>query len=89
MRQITGRLPVSGSGGCNSYGGAYEVDGGRLQVKQIISTLMACADTSVMDQEAAFLSALGNAQSFKLTSGELQIMTSDGKTLTFAAGPPK
>lgn len=80
---------VSGSGGCNSYGGAYKVNGDKLQIKELVSTLMACADTGVMDQEAAFLSALGNAQSFKLTGGQLQVVTADGQELTFAAGVPK
>jgi len=80
---------VSGSGGCNSYGGAYEVNSDKLQIKEIVSTLMACADSEAMDQEAAFFSALGNAQKFRLTGGLLQILTSDGKTLTFAVGVAK
>lgn len=80
---------ISGSGGCNGYGGAYEVNGDKLQIQQVVSTLMACADSEAMDQEAAFFNALGEAQSFKLANGQLQIFTVDGQTLTFAAGMPQ
>ena len=74
---------VSGSGGCNSYGGKYEVRGNKLTTSEIVSTMMACADQSTMDQEAAFLGALGKAETFKITSDKLEITTSDGKTMAF------
>jgi putative lipoprotein len=74
---------VSGSGGCNSYGGKYEVHGNKLTTSEIVSTMMACADQSTMDQEAAFLGALGRAETFKITNDKLEIATSDGKTMAF------
>jgi heat shock protein HslJ len=36
-----------------------------------------------MDQEAAFLGALGRAETFKITNDKLEITTSDGKTMAF------
>ena len=74
---------VSGSAGCNSYGGSYSVNGGQLQITDVVSTLMACADQGVMDQEAAFLSGLNNAASFEFSADKLQIVTTDGKTMVF------
>jgi heat shock protein HslJ len=52
-------------------------------------TLMACTDPGVMDQESAFLGALGSAESFELSGGRLQIITSDGKTISFTPGTAK
>ncbi|NMB67709.1 MAG: META domain-containing protein [Chloroflexi bacterium] len=47
-----GRL--GGSDGCNSYGGGYRVEDGRLIVgADMASTLMACAD-EIMQQASAF-----------------------------------
>lgn len=74
---------LGGSGGCNSYGGAYEVDGERIRVKELVSTLMACANPSVTDQESAYLQSLGDAHRFELADGQLQIYQSGGEVLTF------
>jgi len=74
---------VSGTGGCNSYGGKYEVRGDKIQISEVIRTLMACGGEGVMDQEEAFLGGLEKAESFKLSEGKLEILTSDGKTLAF------
>jgi heat shock protein HslJ len=75
---------ISGSGGCNSYGGSYSLDGSSIQIKDLVSTLIACTDPQgAMDQESAFLSGLGSAQSYELSTDKLQILTSDGKTLVF------
>ena len=76
---------VSGSAGCNSYGGTYQVDGETIQIKDIISTLMACTEPQgVMEQEAGFLGDLTNAQTFHLVNGQLEIVSSTGETLTFS-----
>lgn len=75
---------VSGSGGCNSYGGAYSLGGDGIRISEIVSTLMACMDPAgLMDQESAFLNSLMNAQTYKLEGNSLQIRTSDGRTLDF------
>lgn len=42
---------VTGFGGCNSYGGKYLVQDNTLSFSQINSTLMACADERVTEQQ--------------------------------------
>jgi putative lipoprotein len=74
---------LGGSGGCNSYGGSYEVDGDQIQVQELVSTLMACADQPVTDQESVYLQYLGDARRFELTDGQLQLFRSDGEALVF------
>lgn len=55
---------ASGSSGCNSYGGGYAARGATIKLSQLASTMMACVDAGVMDQEAAYLAALGAANAF-------------------------
>jgi heat shock protein HslJ len=74
---------VSGNGGCNSYSGEYQVHGDRIEFGMLASTLMACADPAMMEQETIFMGALGDARSFEIVDGQLQIHGSDGETLTF------
>jgi heat shock protein HslJ len=75
---------VSGLGGCNQYGGAYQVSGQTLSFSALQMTEMACASPAgVMEQENAYLKFLGEAQSFELADGQLQMYRSDGETLTF------
>lgn len=51
---------LSGSSGCNSYSGEYQLTGDQLSVGPLASTMMACE--SGMDQEARYLAALQKAQ---------------------------
>lgn len=75
---------VGGSSGCNTYGGTYQLDGKKLQISELVSTLMACAKPEgVMEQEAAFLNGLLEVQAFELKDDQVEITTSDGTTLTF------
>jgi heat shock protein HslJ len=75
---------IHGSAGCNSYGGSYEVDGGKITISEIFSTLMACPEPEgLMEQETMFLQFLGNAQRFETVDGQLQIFWSDHEALTF------
>ncbi len=74
---------VSGSSGCNTYGGSYRVRGNTLQVEGLVSTLMACADPALMEQESIYLQFLGGAQTFELTEGQLQVFGSGEEALTF------
>ena len=74
---------ISGSSGCNSYSGPYEVNGEKISNGPIAVTMMACAEPGMMEQERIFLGYLQNAKSFKLSEGQLQIFRTDGKVLTF------
>jgi len=78
---------VGGSSGCNSYGGAYKVNGNKFTSESIAMTLMACVDAGVMEQESAFLEILQKAQTFEIKDGQLLIFSSDGKNLRFLQNP--
>lgn len=82
---------VGGSGGCNSYGGTYTVANGRLVLSEIVSTLMACTDEAVTEQEMAYLAALQTAGRFAIMDGMLTLWyDNESSTLTFvqATSPP-
>ena len=67
---------VSGSSGCNHYGGAYKVNKDKIEIGLLNTTLMACADSAMMDQESTFMRMLGNAQRFEIVDGQLQVFGS-------------
>lgn len=73
---------VSGSAGCNGYGGTYQVSGSRITFSELVSTLMACESDGVMAVEQAFLQALGSADQFSVSGNTLTI-TGGGHTLIF------
>ena len=74
---------VSGSSGCNSYGGEYKVSGTKIEIGMLASTMMACADPAMMEQESSFMQMLGDAHRFELVDGQLQIYWTDHEALTF------
>lgn len=57
---------VSGSTGCNIYGGPFRTDGNRFTVEPLMMTEMACDDPRSA-QEATFAKALAAATSWRLT----------------------
>ena len=69
---------AGGESGCNSYGGAYSVHGDRLGFDEIVSTLKACADEAISEQEAQYLEALRAAGRYTLSRDILTIWY-DGK----------
>lgn len=77
---------VSGHSGCNSYGGEYKITGNKIEIGMLMSTMMACADTGMMEQETDFMQKLGQAQRVELVDGQLQIFWSEHETLTFVPG---
>jgi len=54
---------VSGTGGCNQYGGPYRLDPatGQLAIRELVSTDMGCLKAGVSAFETVFLRALGGA----------------------------
>lgn len=80
---------ASGSSGCNSYGGAYEVQDDTLLFSAIASTLMACVDEDMMQQESDYLAALQVADRFVIAGDTLTLWyDSSSGMLTFVQNDP-
>ena len=76
---------LGGTGGCNGYGADYKAEGNTLAVGSVVSTMMACADERVMQQEQAYYEAIQQAGSFELSGDRLIIhYNNDQGVLTFA-----
>jgi len=75
---------LGGTAGCNHYFGDYKILGkGRIKVRDVGSTLMACAD-EIMKRERLFLDILSKATRFKITKNSLLFSDASGKNqLTF------
>ena len=70
---------VTGNSGCNGFGGNYTVEGDQITFSEIISTLMACDDPR-MAQEEAVHQMLTDAASFKI-EGSTLTLTNNGMVL--------
>lgn len=72
---------VSGSSGCNRYAGVYKTDGNSIVISSpLASTMMACPQ-EIMDQETAYLKALGDVKTYTATKDQLTLLDASGKTL--------
>jgi heat shock protein HslJ len=72
---------LGGSDGCNSYSGSYESSDSELRIgKEIISTMMACAEP-VMEQASAFTTALTQAVSIQMDGDQLTLLDKDNQKL--------
>ena len=78
--QEEGRL--GGTGGCNSYGGDYALQGVSFVPGMMVSTMMAC-DEPIMQHESSYLSALQSMQYFQLDTDQLLLVNPDGQYLQF------
>jgi D-alanyl-D-alanine carboxypeptidase len=79
--EITARFEdgrLSGSAGCNRYFGSYEAREGGLKISEVGSTMMACPDP-IMAQEDAYLKLLKAAKSYQVEAGELYLLDGDGR----------
>ncbi len=74
-----GRL--GGRGSCNSYGGQFTLTGESLTLGQLRSTLMACAEP-LMVQEQRLFELLESVQRFEIAEdGALMLHSHDGRSL--------
>ena len=70
---------ISGSAGCNTYFGTYEASGDELSIGAVAVTEMWCMEPEgVMDQEQAFLAALGSVTGYRLAGERLELLDSTG-----------
>ncbi len=69
---------VSGNGGCNGYSATYNVEGDALKIEAAISTLKACADNEVTQQEQQFFAALTNVTTYRISGMKLELRDGGG-----------
>jgi len=72
---------ATGSTGCNSFSGTYQVRGDNISFSRLASTRRACLDQNANEQEQRFLSTLGSANRFRLTRGRLTILSDRGRSV--------
>ena len=70
---------VGGDAGCNSYSGPYKLDGRKLTVGPLATTMKAC-EQAVMDQETQFLSALQTPTTVETSGATVTLRDASGAT---------
>lgn len=76
---------ISGSSGCNNYGGDYAASGSDLVVQPLYSTLMLCPEPAG-SIETAYLAAFRAADEWRVSGAALEFRDAAGAVLaTFAA----
>jgi heat shock protein HslJ len=80
---------VSGSAGCNQYFAGYSLEGKGIVFGPVGATFKYCAEPAgVMDQEQAYVAALGEAATYSVTGAHLELRAAKGTPLaTFIADP--
>ena len=77
---------LTGSAGCNNYTAAYKVTGDQIQISQAASTLMMCAEPQgVMEQETAYLQAIGKAATYQIEGDQLTLAVQMGDLASYQA----
>ncbi|MFC2016935.1 protease inhibitor I42 family protein [Chloroflexota bacterium] len=67
---------VTGSAGCNSYFGDYEIDENKLFIPVVGSTEMYCMEPEGnMEQEVQYLKLLNSAESYEFSGSKLRIIS--------------
>ncbi len=72
---------ATGSTGCNSFSGTYQVRGDNISFSRLVSTRRACLDQKANEQEQRFLSTLGAANRFRLLTNRLTIYSDRGRSV--------
>ncbi|MCL5956042.1 MAG: META domain-containing protein [Gammaproteobacteria bacterium] len=70
---------VSGAGGCNAVTGSFKVDGDKLHLRQMVSTLRACL--TGMEYEREFLQTLGKVERYRIVGGHLDLLDEKGAVI--------
>jgi heat shock protein HslJ len=78
---------VSGSTGCNTFNGPYQIDGDSISIGPLATTLAACPTPELDQQQANYLNALSLARSFEVSAGRLDLFR-EGHTyaVSYASG---
>jgi heat shock protein HslJ len=80
---------AGGSGGCNSYGGSYKVEGQSISFGEITHTERACTDAGVTEQEGQYFQALETAGEYFVEGDQLRVTYDNGQgVLIFESALP-
>jgi heat shock protein HslJ len=86
LRLDTAQKQAVGMGGCNRLTGHYELNGDSLRVGPLASTRRTCLDAATNRFESAFLKALDDARTWRITGDTLVLSGESGPIARFAAG---
>ncbi len=71
---------VGGSAGCNNYNGPYEVSGNQISIGLLAGTMMMCSSPEgIMEQEAAYQTALQSAATYRIIASRLELISENGE----------
>ncbi|MGH9796478.1 MAG: META domain-containing protein [Candidatus Acidiferrales bacterium] len=76
---------ATGSTGCNTFSGVFELEGESLRLGPLVSTRMACLDQSLARQEQEYLRALESADRVSLIDGHLSLYRGTWLLVSFDA----
>lgn len=62
---------AGGFGGCNSFGAKYVLEGDAIRIDSIVSTMRACLDDRLMQQEAAYYGAIDRVSTYRVSGDSL------------------
>lgn len=79
---------VSGSGGCNRFSGAFEIEGSSMKLSRIVSTRMACINAERQRVETTFLRLLETITRFEVQGNTLRLFANDRPVLVLADQSP-
>lgn len=75
---------VSGTTGCNHYGGSYQIKGDSIHFEALFNTEMACLDPEgIMKQEQVYLGLLRATSRLEIDDLVLTLFTETGQDLVF------
>jgi len=69
LRWDTESSRLVGTAGCNRFSAPYRLAGGRIELGAIVTTLMACPDEPITEQEQRMTEALAAVERFELRPG--------------------
>jgi heat shock protein HslJ len=77
------RGSVGGDTSCNAYGGTLKVNGRRIAITEVISTMRACVEDERMGIERGFLDLLKDADNYRIEGDRLTLFAGARKLMTF------
>lgn len=72
---------VSGSGGCNSFGGSYRATGNNLFIGELLSTQRGCIDAATMDRESRYFEVLSSVHHFAVLESVELVLSYDSASI--------